>query len=998
MQGSLFLFRAFMFPVLGPSSHPSRPHRRSPGRLWATLALLLVCCSSLRGAGFLDPARSLTQFKNDVWQTEQGLPLNTVQALLQTRDGYLWVGTLGGLARFDGVRFTVFDALTTPELQGVSSVLSLMEDAEGNLWIGRTGGATLYRKGRFQAAFGAALVGGARVWSFCQTPDGVVWAATDRGLVRWEKGATRVYGTKDGLPIERLRALACGRDGTLWIGTTGGGLVSFAGGRFETFSTAQGLPHPEVRAVLADPDGSIWAATAGGGLAQLRAGRIRTWNTGDGLTSNQLSSLARDAAGTLWIGTWGAGLCRMRDGRFSGLSTAEGLSGSQIWSLCADNEGSLWVGTWVGGLNRLRNRRFVALGTPEGLSHDNTRAVLQARDGSIWVATAGGGVNHIQGERVTTIRKQDGLASDETASLCETQDGSLWIGTYTAGAVRLRRGRMTTFGLAEGLPGTDIRTLFQDQGGTLWAGTTSGLARFDGHRFSVVKKDGASIDGVITALQDHTGTLWFGTAGRGLVRIRDGVASVLGLKDGLPSDYVMALYEDRRGSLWIGTNGAGLGRYRAGRFATVHPADGLWDGIVQTLLEDRSGRLWMTCNRGFSHVSMDELDAFAEGRLAKVTSVGYGPADALRSVTFSGGQFPAGIKDAQGRLWFPTFKGLVVVDEGELPEARPAPPVALEEITVNGVVQAGDAPIVLPPGSVPLSIRYTAMTLLDAERTRFRYRMDGLSSEWVEAGTRRDAFFPSLPHGHWRFRIAASTDGVTWREAETTLPITVRSFFYQTVWFYTLVGAGALALARLVVRVRTLQLRRHNAEMQRLVQEKTEALRLANEHLSRLSFLDALTGLANRRRFDEALEKEWRRAMRFGTSLALVMADVDHFKLYNDTFGHPEGDRCLAAVAGVLRNALGRAGDLAARYGGEEFVVLVPGLDRAGALALAESLRASCEALAMPHPGSPVAPVVTISLGAAACHPGDTLSMASLLADADAALYEAKHAGRNLVR
>jgi diguanylate cyclase (GGDEF)-like protein len=185
--------------------------------------------------------------------------------------------------------------------------------------------------------------------------------------------------------------------------------------------------------------------------------------------------------------------------------------------------------------------------------------------------------------------------------------------------------------------------------------------------------------------------------------------------------------------------------------------------------------------------------------------------------------------------------------------------------------------------------------------------------------------------------------------------------------------------------------------MERLVQEKTEELRLANEDLSRLSFLDALTGLANRRRFDEALEKEWRRAMRFGTSLALVMADVDHFKAYNDSLGHPEGDRCLAAVAGVFRDAVGRAGDLAARYGGEEFVVLVPGLDHAAVQAFAETLRATCEALALPHPGSSVGPVVTISLGVSACQPGEGLSMASLVADADGALYRAKHAGRNRV-
>jgi len=349
-----------------------------------------------------------------------------------------------------------------------------------------------------------------------------------------------------------------------------------------------------------------------------------------------------------------------------------------------------------------------------------------------------------------------------------------------------------------------------------------------------------------------------------------------------------------------------------------------------------------------------------------------------------------------GLLWLPSANGLVIVDPKRLPGAGKPPGVRLESVLVDGVGQATDAELQLPPGAVPLAIRYTASTLLYADRARFRYQMEGLSQDWVEVGGLREAAFAALPHGHYRFRVAASTDGVHWNEAEP-LVIHVQARFFQTPWFIALslvlAWFGIAALVRL--RTRSLQARQH--EMELLVAQRTEELRQANEHLSRLSYADALTGLANRRRFDEALHEEWRRARRAQAPLALLIADIDSFKAYNDELGHPEGDRCLKAVAGVFSQALGRAGDLAARYGGEEFVILIPGADLAAAKAVAESLRLACEALAIAHPASPAGPVVTLSLGVASCVPTDELTVESLLAAADAALYRAKQEGRNRV-
>ena len=969
------------------------------------MAVLSAAPAEATGVRLADPTRALSQYKIDGWQTEQGLPLNTVQALLQTRDGYLWVGTAGGLARFDGVRFTSFTASQAPDMSS-QPIFGLMEDAQQNLWVGHSKGAAIYRHGQFQAAISSEVTDGRRVWAFAQASDGAIWAATENGLVRWEdgrgnKGVTKRYQTADGLPTNRLRSLAFDRAGTLWIATTGGGLVSFADGQFKVFNPENGFPHLQVRSVLADPDGSIWAATAGAGLVHIDKGTFKTYTVADGLPTDHLTSLARDAQGTLWIGSWGAGVSRMSGGQFTSIASVNGLAGDQIWSLQVDREGSVWVGTWVGGLNRLRNRSFVVLGTPEGLSNDNVRSIVHGRNGVSWIATAGGGLNRIEGDRVSSLGKKDGLPSDEISSLYEDRDGALWIGSYTSGVSRLSHGKIQTYGVAEGLPTAEVRSVFQDRRGTLWVGTRAGLARFTGQGFSAVREDGAPQEGVAAILEDRSGTLWFGTTGAGLVRLRDGIFTTLTTADGLVSNWIMSLYEDAAASLWIGSNGEGMNRLRNGRLASIRTADGLWDGLSQTILEDRNGQFWMTCNRGFYRVARAELDAFAEGRLAKVKSSGYGPGDALRGTTFAGGLQPAGAVDAEGHLWLPSANGLVIVDPLHLPGSGKPPEVRLESALMQGVSVPTDTELVLPPGSVPLSIRYTAMTLLEADRVRFRYQLDGMTHDWVDAGSSREAAFPALPHGSYRFRVAASIDGQHWSEAEQTLPITVRPHFYQTAWFMALAALGTLASIAALFRLRTHHLQARQLEMERLVAQRTEELRLANEHLSRLSFIDALTGLANRRRFDEALHDEWRRACRTATPLALVIADIDGFKVYNDMLGHPEGDRCLAAVAAVFAQAVGRAGDLAARYGGEEFVVLLPGADHGAALIVAEGIRAACAALAIPHPASPAlpaSPVLTLSLGVASCIPSDPTSPEWLVSQADAALYRAKQDGRNRVR
>ncbi len=662
------------------------------------------------------------------------------------------------------------------------------------------------------------------------------------------------------------------------------------------------------------------------------------------------------------------------------------------------------MGTWVGGLNRLRDRSFPAIGVPEGLSNDNVRAVLHGRDGSVWLATAGGGLNRLREGRIEVLRKADGLPSDEVSSLCEDRSGALWVGTYTSGLARVRGGHIDVLGEANGLPpGLDVRVIHEDRQGTIWVATTTGvLAARDGHRFEPLRPpDGRLLNAVVCLLEDRKGALWFGTSGDGLVRYDATGFHVLTKRDGLVSDRIAALHEDEEGTLWIGSAWSGLNRLKDGVLTAIGPGAGLAEGRAQTLLEDRAGGLWLTGNKGFQRILKRELIAASTGRSGSVHPLAFGLADGLRSASFASGQQPAGSIGPDGRIWLPSYRGVVVVDPERIPRPPSPPGVRLEELLVDGTPLAVRDGLELGPGRLMVEIRYAATTLRPPELIRFRSRLEGFDPHWVEVDTRRSAFYTGLPPGRYRFRVASRIGDGPWGEEEDLLSLRVLPAFHQTAWFRMLTLTLCVSGVVLAIRRRTVQLRRRQAKLERLVSERTEELRQANERLSELSFSDSLTGISNRRRFDEVLETEWKRGVRLGHPLSLVMADIDFFKRYNDALGHQAGDRCIVEVAGVLQAMARRAGDLVARYGGEEFMLLLPATSAADAAIVAETARAKVEALGIPHPNG-ASPFVTASFGVATFVPGTSVPGAAgdpapLVSAADAALYRAKSAGRNRV-
>jgi signal transduction histidine kinase/streptogramin lyase len=785
---------------------------------WAA-ALCLVAAP----VAALDPTRAVTQYRHQVWNTGEGLPQSSVESMVQTRDGYLWLGTQEGLARFDGVRFTVIDRGNTRALRH-NRITALAEDAGGGLLIGTEGGGlTRLAGGVFTTYTTAAGLPNDRVRALLVDEGGVLWAGTDEGLARSSSGG---FVVEDAVPRDRVDALLASRGVGLVAGTASG-LYRRRQGRFERYSPA-GLPEGPVSALWEDKDGALWVG-ARGGLFAVRGDVAVSWK--GGLSGRTVLSLSGDRHGSLWVGTEGGGLTRIaRDGRVSTYTAKDGLSNDIVQALLEDREGNLWVGTQDGGLNRLSDARFVTWTTREGLAANIVWPVYGDRAGNVWVGTSDGGLSRLRDGRVAaSYARKDGLPSDSIQALVEDQEGTLWIGTRGGGLSRMKDGRFSV--LQRPLPGPSVSALCAGRDGSVWIGMRGGgVCRLkDGALTTYGAADGLPPGGIHFLLEARDGALWIATNGGGLARLRDREVRTLTVRDGLSSDIVNTLLEDEDGTLWVGTYGGGLNRLAGGRFRRYTSAEGLFDDAIFSILDDGRGNLWMSCNKGVFRVSRTELADLDRGLVASLHPVSYGVEDGMRNRECNGANQPPGWRASDGRLYFPTIEGLVSVDPGRLQTRSAPPPVVLERVMADGASLPADSDLVLGPGTEGLEFQYTAPSFALPGRVSFRYRLEGLDRGWVEAGSRRAAYYTRVPPGQYRFVVTAANEDGVWNEVGASVGLRLRPHFHQTRSFALLLGLGVGLLAFGAHRLRIRRLRARERELVGLVELRTRSLREEQE-------------------------------------------------------------------------------------------------------------------------------------------------------------------------
>lgn len=976
------------------------------------VALLVVACAARVFA--LDRARALTQFRLSVWTSESGLPQNTISAAVQSRDGYLWLATEEGLARFDGMRFVVTDRQTAPTLR-TSFISSLFEAPDGTLWIGTYGGGLArLRDGRIEA-FHPDVLGSDRIREMHATAGGTLFIATGGGgMLRVDGDKVTRFTTRDGLPTDRLWAIEDDGAGGLWVATHGGGVVRWRDSRVQQrITTRDGLPNDYARALLRDADGTLWIGTDGGGLAAFRDGAlVRVLTVRDGLPSDFVRTLLRDRDGTLWIGTDG-GLARLRVDRADALGVADGLPSAAIRTITEDREGNLWVGT-TGGLVRLHDTRVLSLTRKEGLPVDPVRAILEDRSNGMWLGTEGGGLCHATPGAMRCLTTRDGLPHDTVYALIASRDGGMWVGTNGGGAVHFRDGRFDrAIDARAGLRNLRVSSLVETDNGDLWVGTSAGLAVVRGGKVTRIAAFEDRQLRPLLALPD--GSLLVGTDGAGLWRVRgDGTGATVVARAGrgLANDRVFTLAaEVSGGGVWIGTSGGGLSRLdlASGSVRSLTRSSGLYDDVVFQIVDAGPGAdLWLTSNRGVYRVSRARVLAALNGTASDLSGTVYTTTDGLPSNECLGA-FPGAMLARDGRMWIGTARGVAVIDPAATHRNTVPPPVHVEEVLIDGV-RAAPGPLRVAAGAQRLELRYTAVSLRTPERVTFRYLLEGYDRDWVAAGTSRVGQYTKLAPGDYTFRVIATNEDGVRSLSEARLGVTVDRRWFETWWARLLAlallaaalwGAVRLRLAALRAR-RNEELARAYGQVQRMageLEETNRQLAVANVQLRTLSYVDGLTGVANRRRFDEALEEACADASAEGEPIGLLLIDIDHFKRLNDSHGHQSGDEALRVIGALLDERTQTRGGLAARFGGEEFVWLLPGVTLEAAHTEAEALRLAIRNAAIRHDAAE-AGILTASVGVTASAGGMTPpapTPSSLLACADAALYRAKARGRDRV-
>lgn len=794
----------------------------------------LACSEKSRGQAALNPAKALTQYTLRTWDTETGLPLATVYAIAQTPDGYLWLGSEGGLSRFDGERFTVFNTENTAALH--SNVISaLLVDRAGNLWVGTDGGGLAqYSHGRFTTYTTRNGLSSDAILCLYEDLYGVLWVGTDGGgISRFNNGRFANYGIKDGLPSDAVFAICGDQKGTLWFGTHAG-LVRLQNHQLDTFTTEDGLPNNYITSLLFSREGDIWIGTSGGGLSRLRDGDFSTFNSHDGLSSNSVVAISEDTSGTLWVGTLDGGLNRLRDGKFDRLTAQQGLSADRVMSIHEDREGNLWVGT-LSGLDRLHDGTFTTFTTKEGLSDDVTSAVYQDDKGVIWVGTING-LNRLQSGRITIYTTKDGLADNGIHSITGDHEGNLWIGTRK-GLSRLANSHFSSVGRREGLPSDIVVSTLIDHQGNLWLGTRGGLSRYDGRRFITYgTKDGLSNEYVVSIYEDPEGALWIGTGGGGLNRLKDGHFTVFTTANsGLSNNFICAINGEPDGTMWLSTRGGGLNRLKNGHFTVYRARDTGVDDVIFQALPDLRGNLWISSNKGVFRVSEADLAAFADGRVTKVRSTGYGTADGMKSKECNGAFQPAGWRTTDGRLLFPTMKGVTIVDPARIQTNSTPPPVILEKVVIDGKGFDPHKHIRVLPQKGALEFEFTSTTLVMSDSVHFKYMLEGFERDWVDAGTRRDAFYTNIPPGEYRFKVIACNKEGIWNLKGDSVAIVLEPHYYQTRGFATLCILLSLLVGTGAYRLRIRQLKRREERLVSIVDERTRALQDSEKRFRQLA-------------------------------------------------------------------------------------------------------------------------------------------------------------------
>ena len=952
-----------------------------------SLGLMLLACSLFSSLSWAVRV-PLADYFVEGWTTKDGLPHNSINTMAQTAEGYLWFGTWEGVARYNGREFKLYErspqtglldsGIQSLQAQADGSLLlagargslvsvtgdrwqpyapaatminAVWKDRLGNLWLAMEGKGVVVRSMGRDGQYNDSqpILSQLSAYRFAEDAQGRVWIATDRGLYVVEQQKPRHVPLPGALPAPRIFTLAQQANGALLLGTEKG-LWRQEGDTFKPLEPA--LADAAVTSLLLDGQQDLWIGTMNHGIYRLSPTGLERLETETGLLKNRVLSLLQDQEQNIWIGT-NAGLFRLRAAPFTTLTSRQGLSGDYVRAVLAHSDGSVWVGTST-GLSRWQHGQLTPIPSPDGDAPVSVLSLAEAADGSVWVGTYTNGLLHWQHNHLTPVRDQrSGLSSNEIRALLVDQHRNLWLGT-AAGLDRLSAdGQIRHYTAADGLPADFVISLYQDARQRIWVGTGVGVAILEQDRFTTIpihQQEGAEY---VFGFYGEPNGMWMATD-RGLVhyRLADGHLSVVGRAAGLPVDKLFQVVPDRQGAFWL------------------------------------------TSNRGMFRIQQQDARAITEGRARRLHVEVFGESDGLVSAQANGGSNPAAtLLRSDGSVWMATARGVARVRPERINDAgETLLPIVIEAMDVDGRSLALRPNLELPAGTSRIRIRYAGLGYVIPSRILYRTQLTGFDPHWIERNHEASAEYTNLPPGSYQFRVMASYPHGKWQGQQASLRFTIQPFFWQRIEFQLLMLLGGGLVLWLVVQFRLHTLRRNEARLTRLVTEKTTALQEQATAFERQAREDQLTGLANRRAFDEQLLTAFNRAKEQQTPLAMAIVDIDHFKQINDRWSHVIGDQAICAVARTLQHAMPDSG-LLARWGGEEFTLIFPGLDARQAHACCERMRQRIAEADY----TPIATGLHLTASFGVCDTHAITHYQELLRLADQALYQAKAHGRNRV-